>query len=89
MRLSTNPTNYFLYEPACNFQLAWDMSVEIDSDPPIWDMFVHFAKVEAFPESIVELLIRFKNQKQKTKQNKILIISSQHFNLSRSQLFKD
>jgi hypothetical protein len=36
------------------------MSVEIDSNPPIWDMFVPFAKVEAFPESIVELLIRFK-----------------------------
>lgn len=38
------------------------MSVEVDSNPPIWDMFVHFAKVEVF----VELLIRFKNQ-NKTK----------------------
>lgn len=40
-------------------------------------MFVHFAKVEAFPESIVELLRRLKKKKE-------LVISSQQFNLSRS-----
>lgn len=55
------------------------MSVEVDSDPPIWDMFVHFAKVEAFP-------VIHCGAVEKVKKKKEFVISSQHFNLSRSQL---
>lgn len=56
------------------------MSVEVDSDPPIWDMFVHFAKVETFPVIHCGAVEKVKKKKKE------FVISSQHFNLSRSQL---